>query len=102
MDIQYFYAKYWFLQLVHHDFETATRHEIDVTDSIDEAGFTDASGRIDRGILPELQHFIDCCQQGTRPLTDGPSARLSVAVCLAAQESIKRGAMVTLEEILDA
>jgi predicted dehydrogenase len=90
------------LQLVHHDFQTATRNEIDVTDSIDEAGFTDASGRIDRGILPELQHFIDCCQQGTRPLTDGPSARLSVAVCLAAQESIKRGAMVTLEEILDA
>ena len=90
------------LQLVHHDFQTATRNEIDVTDSIDEAGFTDASGRIDRGILPELQHFIDCCQQGTRPLTDGPSARQSVAVCLAAQESIKRGAMVTLEEILDA
>ncbi|MCP3694980.1 MAG: Gfo/Idh/MocA family oxidoreductase [Planctomycetaceae bacterium] len=89
------------LQLVHHDFETATRHEIEVTDSIDEAGFTDASGRIDRGILPELEHFIDCCRQGTQPLTDGPSARLSVAVCLAAQESIRRGAMVTLEEILD-
>ena len=89
------------LQLVHHDFETAARSEIDVTDSIDEAGFTDASGRIDRGILPELQHFVDCCRDGSQPLTDGASARLSVAVCLAAQESIRRGEMITLEEILD-
>lgn len=90
------------LQLVHHDFESAARNEIDVTDSIDEAGFTDGAGRIDRGILPELEHFLDCCRQGTRPLTDGPSARLSVAVCLAAQESIKRKTIVTLDEILDA
>ena len=58
------------------------------------------AGRLDRGILPELIHFVECCRTGGTPLTDGPSARMNVAVCLAAQESIRRGEMVTIDETL--
>lgn len=88
------------LKLVHHRFDLPDRTEMQIADSGDEAGFRDASGRFDRGIGPELEHFVECCHTGSRPLTDGPSARMSVAVCLAAQESIKRGEMVTIEEII--
>ncbi len=89
-------------RLVHHNFETSRRTELDVEDLTNETGFVDAAGRIDRGILSELQHFVACCHDGTQPLADGPSARMSVALCLAAEESIKRSEMVTLEEIFDS
>ena len=87
-------------KLTHHRFDLPERTEIDVPDFPDEAGFVDASGRLDRGIRPELLHFIECCRTGQQPLTDGESARLSVAVCLAAQQSIRRGEMVTIEEMV--
>ena len=87
-------------KLVYHRFDLPERTEIQVADSPDETGFQDASGRIDRGIRPELEHFIQCCRDGTRPLTDGDSARLSVAVCLAAQESITRREPITIDEML--
>jgi len=89
------------LKLVHHNFELPDRTEIVLADHGDEIGFQDSSGRVDRGILAELNQFLQCCRTGETPLTDGPSARLSVAVCLAAQESIRRGEMVTIEEMLN-
>jgi predicted dehydrogenase len=89
-------------KLIHHRFDPPESTEIDVTDSPEEVVFVDAAGGMDRGIRPELKHFVDCCQAGRKPLTDGPSARMSVAVCLAAQESIRRSEMITIEEILGA
>jgi predicted dehydrogenase len=86
--------------LVHHRFDPNETITISLPDSAVETGFTDAAGRIDRGIRPELEHFLECCRTGKQPLTDGPSARLAVAVCLAAQESIKRRRVVEIEEIL--
>lgn len=88
------------LQLIHQSFESPDRIEMTVDDDENAANFVDASGRVDRGIRPELVHWVNCCMTGARPLTDGVSARLSVAICLAAQESIKRGEVVTIEEML--
>lgn len=89
-------------RLTHHRFDVPERLEMDVADFPDEAGFRDASGRIDRGIRPELLHFLECCRTGATPLTDGRSARESVILCLAAQESIRRGEAVTCAEIAGA
>ncbi|MCH2128710.1 MAG: Gfo/Idh/MocA family oxidoreductase [Pirellulaceae bacterium] len=86
-------------KLIHHRFDVPERTEMDVADYPDESAFTDAAGRLDRGIQPELFHFLECCHTGKRPLTDGTSARLSVAVCLAAQESVRRGQVVAIEEL---
>ena len=88
------------LSLVHHRFDLPDRQEMKVADVPEDAGFLDSSGRVDRGIRPELEHWIDCCRTGTPPLNDGASARLSVAVCLAAQASIRRGEMVTMDELV--
>ncbi|MCC6881819.1 MAG: Gfo/Idh/MocA family oxidoreductase [Verrucomicrobiales bacterium] len=88
------------LSLVHHRFDLPDRQEMKVADVPEDAGFLDSSGRVDRGIRPELEHWIDCCRTGTPPLNDGASARLSVAVCLAAQASIRRGEMVTMDEFV--
>lgn len=88
------------IELVYHRFDPVERREELVPDPDDEAGFQDASGRIDRGIRAELQHFVDCCRSGDQPLNDGPSARMNVAVCLAAQESIRRGEVVRIDEVL--
>lgn len=87
-------------KLIHNRFDPPEVTEIEVTDSPDEAGFVDAAGRLDRGIEPELMHFVECCRTGQQPLTDGTSARMNVAVCLAAQQSIQRGEMVTIEEMI--
>ncbi len=87
-------------QLTHHRFEGAKRTALHLPDSANETGFKDASGRIDRGIRAELEHFLECCHTGGRPLTDGSSARQAVAVCIAAEESIRREEMVTVEEIV--
>ncbi len=84
------------LSLVHHRFDLPDRTEMRVADAPEDANFTDGSGRVDRGIRGELEEFIHCCQSGTRPMNDGPGARLSVAICLAAQESIRTGQPVTL------
>jgi len=89
------------LQLVHQHFDTPERVEMTIDDDENAANFVDSSGRVDRGILPELVHWVDCCQTGKRPLTDGESAMMSVAICLAAQESIKRQEVVTIEEVLE-
>ncbi len=86
-------------RLVYHRFDLPERMELTAADSAEEAGFRDAAGRVDRGILAELKHFVACCRTGTRPLTDGRSARTSVALGLAAQESIRRRESVWLEEM---
>ena len=88
------------IHLSYHRFIPPEHLDEQVPDPDEEARFTDASGRVDRGIGSELAHFIDCCLTGATPLNDGPSARLNVAVCLAAQESIRRGEVVTIAEIL--
>ena len=88
------------IHLEYHRFDPPEHTAEQVPDADDEAGFKDASGRVDRGIKAELAHFLDCCRTGAKPLNDGESARLNVAVCLAAQESIRRGEVVTIEEVL--
>ena len=88
------------LELLYHRFDIPDRTRTLVADEGDAANFVDSSGRVDRGIKPELEHFIDCIRENKKPLNDGESAKLAVAVCLAAQESIKRRESVLLEEIL--
>ena len=88
------------IRLSHHHFDPPEHMDILVPDPDDETGFQDASGRVDRGIKAELAHFLDCCRTGATPLNSGESARLNVAVCLAAQESIRRGEVVTIDEML--
>ncbi len=85
--------------LVHHRFDWADRCECRIAEDERETGFRDAAGRIDRGIRAELLHFIECCRTGQRPLTDGESGKIAVAVCLAAQEAIRRGDWVALDEV---
>ena len=89
------------IHLEYHRFDPAEHVSEQVPDPDDEAGFKDASGRVDRGIKAELAHFLNCCRTGEKPLNDGESARLNVAVCLAAQESIRRGEVVTIAEMMD-
>jgi len=90
------------LELVHHRFDVPDRQVMQIADEGDAANFVDSSGRVDRGIGPELAHFVECIIHDRTPLNDGPSARLAVAVCLAAQESIRRRESVTIAEILGA
>lgn len=90
------------LELVHHRFDVPDRQVMQIADEGDEANFVDSSGRVDRGIKPELEHFVECIRHNRTPLNDGPAARLAVAVCLAAQESIRRRESVTMAEILGA
>lgn len=71
----------------------------EVPDPDDEAGFQDASGRVDRGIKAELEHFVECCRSGKTPLNDGLSARKNVAICLAAQKSIGTGQPVPISDL---
>lgn len=86
------------LELVHQRFDTPERSVMQIADEGDAANFTDSSGRIDRGIKPQLEHFLECIRHDRVPLNDGPSARRSVAVCLAAQESIRRKETVWMDE----
>lgn len=86
------------LELVHHRFDPPDRTAMQIADEGDAANFVDSSGRVDRGIKPELEHFLECIRHDRVPLNDGPSARLAVAVCLAAQESIRRKETVWMEE----
>lgn len=88
------------LQLTWHRFNPPQHGEERVPDMDDEAGFRDAAGRVDRGIKAELSHFLECCRTGARPLNDGEAARINVAICLAAQQAIRRGEIVTIAEIL--
>jgi predicted dehydrogenase len=74
------------------------RAVMQIADEGDAANFVDSSGRIDRGIKPQLEHFIECIRHERVPLNDGTSARRAVAVCLAAQESIRRKETVWMEE----
>ena len=90
------------LELVHHRFDVPYRQVMQIADEGDAANFVDSSGRVDRGIKPELEHFVECIRHDRTPLNDGPAARLAVAVCLAAQESIRRRESVTMAEILGA
>ncbi|MDF1755863.1 MAG: Gfo/Idh/MocA family oxidoreductase [Verrucomicrobiales bacterium] len=90
------------LELVHHRFDSDHRSSRAIPDDGDAANFVDSSGRIDRGIGPQLIHFIDSVKSGTPPLNDGISAKQSVLLCLAAQESIKRREAVDLEEFANA
>ena len=88
-------------KLTHHRFDRPEQMQLQVADDPEEAGFVDATGHISSGVYEELQEFIDCCRTGSQPLVDGQAGKMGVAVCLAAQESIQRGEMVTIEEILD-
>lgn len=88
-------------KLIHHRFDIPERTEMDVADKAGEAEFVDAAGHINRGMYPELREFVECCRTGRTPLVNGRAARMNVAVSLAAQQSIDRGEMVTIEEILD-
>jgi predicted dehydrogenase len=89
------------MTLCWHQFEPRTQHEERFSAHEDEASYIDAAGRVDRGIRAELEHFLDCCRTDRTPLTDGSSARLTTAVCLAAQEAIRRKQVVTIDEILN-
>ena len=86
------------LELTHHRFDFPDKTTKILGDAGDEANFVDGSGRVDRGIGPQLKHFVGCVRENRPPLNDGPSARASVALCLAAQESIRRGETVHLAE----
>lgn len=88
------------LSLVHHRFDLPDRTEMQIADSPEDANFTDASGRVDRGIRPELADFLSCIREKRAPMNDGQSSRMAVAVCLAAQESIKRAESVSIEEVM--
>lgn len=44
----------------------------------------------------ELEHFFECLEKGTEPLTHGREAAKTLAICLAANESAKTGQVVTL------
>lgn len=89
------------MKLTRHQFDPPARHEEIYTAPEGEAGYKDAAGRVDRGIHAELLHFAECCRTGAVPLTDGESARLTTAVCLAAQHAIRRREFVTIEEMLN-
>ncbi|MCB1225149.1 MAG: Gfo/Idh/MocA family oxidoreductase [Verrucomicrobiales bacterium] len=84
------------LSLMYQPFDEGARVDRIVPESDEEAKFVDGSGRVDRGIRGELDAFAHSCRTGEKPLNDGASARLSVAICLAAQESIRQGQAVTL------
>ncbi|MCR9199416.1 MAG: Gfo/Idh/MocA family oxidoreductase [Planctomycetaceae bacterium] len=88
------------IHLEYHQFAPAEHFQETVPDPDDEAGFQDASGRVDRGIKAELAHFVECCQTGERPLNDGESARWNVAVCLAAQQAVATGQVVKISDLL--
>lgn len=88
------------LELLYHRFDIPDKNLMQIGDEGDAANFTDSSGRVDRGIKPELEHFVECVREGKTPLNDGASARLAVAVCLAAQESIKRKESVEMAELI--
>lgn len=88
------------LSLVYHRFDIPDINTMQIADEGDAANFTDSSGRVDRGIKPELEHFVECVREGKTPLNDGASARMAVAVCIAAQESIKRRESVDMAEFL--
>ena len=88
------------IQLEYHQFTPAEHWEESVPDPDDEAGFQDASGRVDRGIQAELAHFVECCRTGQTPLNNGESARLNVAVCLAAQRAISTAEVILIDDIL--
>ena len=88
------------LTLLHHRYEPRRQSSQKIAELDEEATFTDASGRIDRGIRAELVHFVDAVRNNRQPMNDGPSAKLACAVSLAAQASIQRRQSVTIEEIL--
>lgn len=86
------------MELSYQPFAEGAGEVLRCEDEGDGATFTDSTGRIDRGIKPQLEHFFDCIRRGRVPLNDGASARRAVAVSLAAQESIRRKETVWLEE----
>jgi len=88
------------IRLEHHRFDPTETTAHAVPDPDDEAGFRDASGRVDRGIKAELEHFVECCRTGRQPLNDGHAALSNVAVCLAAQQSIATGQVVSIEDVI--
>jgi predicted dehydrogenase len=88
------------LELVHHRFDSSASFTSTIENDDNFANFVDGSGRVDRGIGPQLVHFIDCIGRGSTPLNDGESAKASVLLCLAAQESIRRKEAVEIEEFL--
>lgn len=90
------------IQMDYVGFEAGTSWSKRIPDPDDEAGFQDASGRVDRGIKAELEHFVNCCRTGASPLNDGSSARMNVAVCLAAQKSIRTGQPVMIDDVLSS
>lgn len=88
------------LSLVHQRFDLPDRTDMKIADAPEDANFIDGSGRVDRGIRPQLVDFVACCREGKQPMNNGQSAKMSVAICLAAQQSIKLGEVVDIGEML--
>lgn len=86
------------LELIWQSFDSDEREQVVLDDEADGSPFVDSSGRMDRGIYPQLRHFVDCVRTDRQPINNIASARKAVAVCLAAQESIRRRETVWLEE----
>jgi len=87
-------------RLTHHRFDLPERTEIQVADFAGAAEFIDAAGHINRGMFPELRHFVECCRGERQPLVGGVEGRLSVAVSLAAQFAIARGETILVDDVL--
>lgn len=86
------------LRLVHHRFDLPDRTEMRISDAPEDANFVDSSGRVDRGIRPQLVDWLSSCNEGAPVMNNGNAARQSVAICLAAQESIRRREFVEIAE----
>ncbi len=48
------------------------------------------------GVVRELQHFVDCVNEGKKPMSDGRDGRYAVEIVLATYKSAKEGAKVSL------
>ena len=48
------------------------------------------------GVVKELQHFVDCVNDGRKPISDGRDGRNAVEVILATYKSSKEGTKVSL------
>jgi predicted dehydrogenase len=50
-------------------------------------------------LLKEARHFVDCIRKGTRPISDGTSGTINVAVLEHGQRSLETGRIVRLPQL---
>jgi UDP-N-acetylglucosamine 3-dehydrogenase len=55
------------------------------------------AGEVSGALREEVEHFLQCVQEGRRPLIDGHQARAAVAVIAAAAESARTGQPVAVD-----